>query len=93
MNLLDKPRLMEKLKAFYDYTKSNNGQIGTKQRGIDLNFNNACNLKCTYCFTNSPKGVHAKDELDLKKISEITGYVILNPKKSWNKDEIIKKHT
>jgi len=27
-----------------------------------------------------------------KKISEITGYVLLNPKKSWNKDEVIKTY-
>ena len=50
--LIDKPRLMEKLKSFHDYVRKNNGQIGTKQRGIDLNFNNACNLTCKYCFNN-----------------------------------------
>ena len=38
-SLIDKPRLMEKLKNFHDYVRNNNGQIGTKQRGIDLNFN------------------------------------------------------
>ena len=64
-SLIDKPRLMEKLKKFHDYVRKNNGQIGTKQRGIDLNFNNACNLKCKYCFTNSPIGDHAKDTLDM----------------------------
>ncbi|HJO33950.1 MAG TPA: radical SAM protein [Anaerolineales bacterium] len=71
MNLLDKPRLVEKLKAFYDYTKANHGQIGTKQRGIDLNLNNACNLTCKYCFTNSPIGDHAKDTLDLDMVASI----------------------
>ena len=43
----------------------NNGQVGTKTRGIDLNFNNACNLRCKYCFTNSPKGDHVKEYLDV----------------------------
>ena len=53
-SLLNKPRLVEKLRNFYDYVQKNNGQVGTKTRGIDLNFNNACNLRCKYCFTNSP---------------------------------------
>ena len=35
-----------------------------KIKGIDLNFNNACNLRCKYCFTNSPKGDHVKEYLD-----------------------------
>ena len=69
--LIDKPRLMEKLKSFHDYVRKNNGQIGTKQRGIDLNFNNACNLTCKYCFTNSPIGDHAKDTLDLDMVASI----------------------
>ena len=63
-SLIDKPRLMEKLKNFHNYVRKNNGHIGTKQRGIDLNFNNACNLRCEYCFTNSPKGDHVKDTLE-----------------------------
>ena len=71
MTLLDKPRLMEKLKSFYDYVKKNNGQIGTKQRGIDLNYNNACNLRCEYCFTEAPKGEHAKEELPVDLIADI----------------------
>lgn len=71
MQLLQKPRLLEKFKSFHDYVKKNNGRIGTKQRGIDLNFNNACNLKCKYCFTNSPKGDHAKDELPIEKVADL----------------------
>ena len=43
-SLLDKPRLVKKLRAFYDYVQKNDGKVGTKTRGIDLNFNNACNL-------------------------------------------------
>jgi len=71
MSLFDKPRLMEKLKKFHDYVRKNNGQIGTKQRGIDLNYNNACNLRCEYCFTNSPKGDHAKEELPTDIVTDI----------------------
>lgn len=71
MQLLQKPRLFEKFKSFHDYVRKNNGRIGTKQRGIDLNFNNACNLRCKYCFTNSPKGDHAKDELPIPVVADL----------------------
>jgi len=63
---------MEKLKSFHDYVRKNNGQIGTKQRGIDLNYNNACNLTCEYCFTNSPIADHAKDMLPTDLIADIS---------------------
>ncbi len=72
MALFDKPRLMEKLKSFYTYVSKNNGQIGTKQRGIDINFNNACNLRCQHCFTNSPKGEHVKEELPIDVVADIS---------------------
>ena len=70
-SLLKKPRLVKKLKDFYGAVQKNNGKIGTKTRGIDLNFNNACNLRCKYCFTNSPKGDHVKEYLDLDAIRDV----------------------
>jgi len=70
-SLLNKPRLVEKLRKFYDYVNKNDGKIGTKTRGIDLNFNNACNLRCKYCFTNSPKGDHVKEYLDIEAIKRL----------------------
>ena len=70
-SLLDKPRLMKKLRDFYNYVQKNDGKIGTKTRGIDLNFNNACNLRCKYCFTNSPKGDHVKEYLDIGAIRKL----------------------
>ena len=70
-SLLDKPRLVKKLRDFYTYVQKNNGQVGTKTRGIDLYFNNACNLRCKYCFTNSPKGDHVKEYLDLGAIKKL----------------------
>jgi len=71
MALLDKPIVVEKFRAFHNYVRKNNGQIGTKQRGIDLNLNNACNLRCEHCFTNSPKGDHVKDVLDADVIRRV----------------------
>ncbi len=70
-SLLKKPRLVEKLRRFYNYVNKNNGQVGTKTRGIDLNLNNACNLRCKYCFTNSPKGDHVKDRLPLDVLERV----------------------
>ena len=69
--LLKKPRLVKKLKNFYDYVQKNDGKVGTKTRGIDLNLNNACNLRCKYCFTNSPKGDHVKDRLPLDVLARV----------------------
>ncbi len=71
MTLFTQPRLMEKLRGFHNYLRKNNGKIATKQRGIDLNYNNACNLRCQYCFTNSPKGDHIKEELPVDLIADI----------------------
>ena len=70
-SLLDKPRLVTKLRDFYKYVQKNDGKVGTKTRGIDLNFNNACNLRCKYCFTNSPKGDHVKEFLDYDAIANL----------------------
>ena len=67
----NKPRLVEKVKKFHDHLRKNDGKIGTYHRGIELNFNNACNLRCKYCFTNSPKGDHVKDFLPIPKLKEI----------------------
>ena len=70
-SLIDKPELMKKTQNFHDYVRKNDGQIGTKQRGIDLNFNNACNLTCKYCFTNSPVGDHNSETLDIDMVRSI----------------------
>jgi len=71
-SLLKKPRLVEKLRRFYNYVNKNDGQVGTKTRGIDLNLNNACNLRCKYCFTNSPKGDHVKDRLPVDVLARVS---------------------
>ena len=104
-SLLRKPKLVKKLKDFYDYVQKNDGKVGTKTRGIDLNFNNACNLRCKYCFTNSPKGDHVKEYLDYKAIARLAdeadelgyfefdlqgGELLLQPKKLFEVLEAIK---
>ena len=71
MSLLRKPIVVDKFRDFHNYIKSNNGQIGIKQRGLDLNLNNGCNLKCEHCFTLSPKGLRTNERMPVDKISEI----------------------
>jgi MoaA/NifB/PqqE/SkfB family radical SAM enzyme len=103
--LLSKPRLVKKLKDFYVAVQKNDGKVGTKTRGIDLNFNNACNLRCKYCFTNSPLGDHVKDYLDYDAIANLAdqadelgyfefdlqgGELLLQPKKLFKVLESIR---
>ena len=71
MPIMKKTRVVEKFRSFLEYVKANDGHIGTKQRGLDMNLNNACNLRCKHCFTNSPLGDHVKDMLPLEKIADI----------------------
>lgn len=56
--LIEKPLVVEKFRDFQRYIKKNDGQIGIKQRGLDINLRNACNLKCEHCFTLSPVGLN-----------------------------------
>jgi len=62
---------MEKLRSFHAYVSKNNGQMGIKVRGIDVNFNNRCNFKCKHCFTKSSLGEHAAEELPINLIASI----------------------
>tara|TARA_Y100000588_G_scaffold254959_1_gene269479 strand:+ start:600 stop:1658 length:1059 start_codon:yes stop_codon:yes gene_type:complete len=70
-NFFDKPIVVKKLREFYAYVKKNDGQIGTKQRGIELNFNNLCNFRCKHCFTNSHIGERAKEMLPINKVADL----------------------
>ncbi|MDB4119456.1 radical SAM protein [Candidatus Pelagibacter sp.] len=67
----NKKRLLEKVRHFHNHLKNNDGKVGTYHRGIELNLNNACNLRCKYCFTGSPKGDHVKDFMPIPKLREI----------------------
>jgi len=71
LSLINKPLVVEKFKSFHNYVKNNDGKIGTKQRGIDLNLNNACNLRCEHCFTNSSKGENVKEILPLEVVERV----------------------
>ena len=95
MALLQKPIVVDKFREFHKYVKANNNQIGTKQRGLDININNACNLTCEHCFTLSPKGLNANKRMSVEKLTDVAnqahelgifeidlqgGELLLNPK-------------
>ena len=69
--LIAKPEVVDKFRSFERYLKNNDRQIGTKQRGLDINLRNACNLKCEHCFTLSPKGLQTDKYLDLAALESI----------------------
>jgi len=71
MVVFQKPIVAKKLRDFHKYLMKNDGKIGTKLRGIDVNVNNTCNFKCEHCFTEAPKNIHTKETLDLKTIERI----------------------
>ena len=71
MAFLDKPRLVEKFKAFRKYVKNNNGQIGTAPRVLEINFNNLCNFRCKHCNTNANTHEGIEYEMTLETIADI----------------------
>ena len=69
--LIEKPLVVDKFRSFERYLKKNNRQIGTKQRGLDINLRNACNLTCEHCFTMSPIGLGVGHSLNQEIIKSI----------------------
>ena len=70
--LLQKPIVIDKFRDFERYLKGNKREIGIKQRGLDINLRNACNLKCEHCFTMSPLGLETQERLDTEVLSRIS---------------------
>ena len=71
MVIMQKPIVAKKLRDFYNYLRKNDGKIGTKLRGIDINLNNLCNFTCEHCFTQAPLGNNTKERLDIKTIEDL----------------------
>lgn len=72
MALIDKPIVFQKFKQFHAAVQQNGGRIGKNHRGLDVNLNNACNLRCEHCFTNSPIGDHVKDRLPVEVLRRVS---------------------
>ena len=71
MSLYDKPIAAEKFRRFYKNVKANNGQMGQNVRAVHLNYNNVCNFKCDFCYTNAPDQPNARIKLDLDAIARM----------------------
>lgn len=71
MVVFEKPIVAKKLRDFHRYLRQNEGKIGTKVRGIDMNINNACNFKCEHCFTEAPSGKNVKERLDIDTVARV----------------------
>ncbi|MCI9123517.1 MAG: radical SAM protein [Eubacterium sp.] len=70
MSELDKPIVVQKMHQFIRKIRRNNNQIGTISRSITLDYNNACNFKCEFCYEEEAK-VYSKESLSFDKIAEL----------------------
>ncbi len=105
MVIFEKPEVAKKLRDFHKYIRKNDGQIGTKLRGIDINVNNACNFTCEHCFTEAPLAKNVKETLSAETIGRVAneahelgifefdlqgGELLLNPNHLFDVIEAIK---
>ena len=68
MSLYEKPLAAQKFRTFYKNVLKNNGRMGRNVRAIHLNYNNVCNFKCDFCYTNAPDQPNARLKLDLEAL-------------------------
>ena len=45
--------------------------VGNIPRSITLNYNNACNFKCAFCYSSEKNNLHVKDSLSLETIGNL----------------------
>lgn len=71
MAMMNKPRVVEKVRKFMKAVKANGNRIGTIPRSITLNYNNICNFHCNFCFSSEKDNKHLKEHLDFETISDL----------------------
>lgn len=71
MAILEKKRVLKKVHTFVQKLRQNNGQIGMIPRAITLNYNNACNFKCEFCFSAETDNQHIKEALSFETIKKL----------------------
>ncbi|MBQ9234158.1 MAG: radical SAM protein [Lachnospiraceae bacterium] len=71
MAMMDKPRVVEKVRKFVKAQKKNGNKVGTIPRAITLNYNNICNFNCEFCFSAEKGNAHLKDCLDFDTIKNL----------------------
>jgi len=70
MSIYDKPQATVKFRNFYKNVAKNGGKMGTNVRAVHFNYNNICNFKCDFCYTESQIAPNPKVELDFEKIAD-----------------------
>ena len=71
MAMMDKPRVVKKVRQFMKAVKKNGNKIGTIPRAITLNYNNACNFRCEFCFSAEHDNAHIMESLDFETIRNL----------------------
>ncbi|GMB93869.1 hypothetical protein NHP200010_16020 [Helicobacter bizzozeronii] len=70
MSMLKKPIVVEKVHKYVKALKKNGGKVGKIPRSITLNYHNACNFKCVFCFSEA-ENKYAKVHLEFDEIARV----------------------
>ena len=50
MSIMEKPRVVDKLHKYRRNLKKNGGKVGRTPRQVTIDYNNACNFRCEFCY-------------------------------------------
>lgn len=71
MAMMEKPKVIEKVRRFMKAQKRNGNKVGKIPRAITLNYNNICNFKCEFCFSAEKDNAHIRECLDFETIKNL----------------------
>ena len=71
MPMMEKPKVIEKVRKFMKQLRKHNGHIDNIPRSIVLNYNNACNFNCDFCYSKEKSNVHSKESLSFDIINSL----------------------
>ena len=96
--MLKKPIVVSKVHKYIKALKNNGGKVGKTPRSITLNYHNACNFKCTFCYSEV-ENKYNKERLELSEIERIADeahelgiweIVLLGGELTINKESLLK---
>lgn len=50
MSIMEKPRVVDKLHKYRRNLRKNGGKVGRTPRQVAIDYNNACNFRCEFCY-------------------------------------------
>ncbi len=98
MSMLKKTIVVSKVHKYIKALKNNGGKVGKIPRSITLNYHNACNFKCTFCYSEV-ENKYNKERLELSEIERIADeahelgiweIVLLGGELTINKESLLK---